>query len=163
MITKFDDFINEGVRDLMKPRPKEEVRKAMDNMPISRRFNYIKNNNLDIYSEDEIEELKKEYEKALNDVIERYNDKIGGLAKFYVEEFPTKQDYENELQESSGYDEEEENEEYESTGEDEFWVLHNEIGIELGEKIGEKSEYGICNVLTDDWIEFWNELVYVGW
>ena len=165
MITKFDNFINEGVRDLMTPRPKEEVREAVDNLPIHQRFNYIKKNNLeDIYTEIELEEFKKEYDIVLYDVIERYNDKIGGLAEDFIKSYSTEEDYNNELAETSGYydTDEEDPDEYEPTGEDEVWVLH-QMGIELGHEIGGKSDYGICNVLSDDWCDFFNELSEIGW
>ena len=48
--------------------------------------------------------------------------------------FNTEEDYNNQLQDSSGFDEDEEGE-YESSGEDEVWVLHNDVGIELGGEI----------------------------
>ena len=99
MITKFDLY-TESVRSKMTPRSKEEVRTAIDNMPIHQRYNYIiKNNVQDIYTEEELIELKKEYEIVLNELVERFNDKIGGLAKTFVEEFPTNEDYNEELKE----------------------------------------------------------------
>lgn len=76
LITKFEDFINESIKDLLKPMDEEDIKRKLNNLKPKEKLRVIAN---DIYLKNLIndEELNKLIEE--NDEITAYDDVIGKI------------------------------------------------------------------------------------
>ena len=64
MITKFNNFLNESLRDLMTGIPDEEIRGNLKGLSINSQFEFIKNNGLpEKFYPVSVEKLSKKYNK----------------------------------------------------------------------------------------------------
>ena len=58
MISKFNQYINEGIRDKMTPKSEDDIRKSLEKLPPLERITKIYHNNVqDLYTRDEINEI----------------------------------------------------------------------------------------------------------
>ena len=60
-LQKYNDFINEGIRDKMTPKSKEELKIEVDKLPNDRKLHHIEKYDLeDLYTEKEIEKFEND-------------------------------------------------------------------------------------------------------
>ena len=93
-IKTYNNFINEGIRDKMTPKSKEDVKKSLDKLEPNRKLELIFSNKItDYYTKDEIKKLLDKLEdkekismiltykpdvyskKEIEDVIDKCNDR----------------------------------------------------------------------------------------
>ena len=81
MIKKYDGFVNEGVRDKMTPKSKEDIKAALKDKPPLDVLNGIKDYDLtDLYTEDEMKVIRNRAKRYLNrlDIDDRI-EKVGEM------------------------------------------------------------------------------------
>jgi hypothetical protein len=65
IIQKYNDFVNEGVRDKMTPKSKEELKIEVDKLPDDRKLHHIEKYDLeDLYTEEEMEQFENDAPKV---------------------------------------------------------------------------------------------------
>lgn len=109
------------------------------------------------------EEWGSEREQRIQQVIDKYEAKwassASGKAQEFIEVYTHKQDLDDAEREDRDYDDDDDD----FDPNDEVYLLATEFGIHVGREIGEPSTYGTCNVTTEDWCDFFNDLVEAGW
>jgi hypothetical protein len=143
---------NKDVKDFASTKHKGLPEKVKENL-ITKFDKFIKLNESDIENED--------VQRVVNEWEEKWKDNASGLAQEFIEMFPTSSDFDETMKDA--YEYEDEGDEYEWNGDDEAYLIAHRLGIVIGGEIGKEGNHGIVNVTTDDWCNFFNELIKAGW